>query len=186
MTTLVAIMFMAAATTFGQGIGVGLKGGLNFAKLDASGASSKTGFHLGAFAKLMITDKIGIQPEAFYSIQGSNLDAGTISQELNINYLQVPVLLRFNPISILNIHAGPQFGILLKAESDSGGVTTNIKDDLKNSDFAIAVGAGLDLPMGLSLALRYVKGVSEVADDSSDKNNMFQISVGYQLFGLGK
>jgi len=200
MTTLVVVMLAVSATTFGQGFGFGLKGGLNFGNVDfddatlSSAASSTTGFHIGAFAKLMITDKIGVQPEIFYSVQGTDLEfniagVGNVKSQIDINYLQVPILLRISPAPIINFHIGPQFGILLKAESDDGTDVEDVKEDFKSGDFALAVGAGLDLPMGLSLTLRYVKGLSDSSDDtavSSAKNNMFQVSVGFQLIGLGK
>lgn len=195
MTILIVVMFITSATIFGQGFGLGLKGGLNFANVNYSNASlsnassSKTGFHLGVFARVMVTGKFGIQPEAHFSVQGSKLSVGSIKSELNTSYLQIPILLRFSPISLINIHAGPQFGILLKAEEKVGSAVTGVKNNFKNRDFALAFGVGLDLPLGLNLTLRYIRGLNNIDNTTSSntlKNNMFQIAVGYQLIGLGK
>lgn len=182
---LCAVCLFSASTVFAQGFGVGIKGGLNFASLDGvSNNSSRTGIHFGAYAKVMVNDKFGIQGEAFYSVQGSETTVATVKQTIDANYINIPILLRISPVPILNIHAGPQFGLLLNA--DQGG--QDIKDQLKGSDVSAAIGAGLDLPMGLNFTLRYIKGLSDINDGggSSVKNNIFQVSVGFDLIGLGK
>lgn len=179
-----ALCLFTAGTLMAQGVGVGIKGGLNFASLDAdTDASSRTGIHFGAYAKVMPTDKFGVQAELFYSVQGAS-DFGNVKATVDANYVNIPILLRISPVPILNLHAGPQFGILLSADQDG----TDIKDTLNGSDLSLAVGAGLDLPMGLNLTLRYIKGLSDISDDNTDsiKNNIFQISVGFDLIGLGK
>ena len=189
---LMTVLLLTASSSIGQGFAFGLKGGLNFANIDVAdnnigdiSASSKTGYHIGVFSKLILTEKFGIQPEIYYSLQGSELTVSSVKNVLSTNYLQIPLLIQFNPSAFLNIHAGPQIGILLEAKNKAAGVATDVKDNLKNGDFAIAVGAGLDLPIGLSLTLRYVKGLSYVYEISdSEKSNMFQVSIGYQLLGL--
>lgn len=183
------VLLVISTTAFGQGIGVGIKGGVNFARIDLANASTsyRTSYHLGAFAKFIITGKIGIRPEAYYSIQGTELNSNAVDSELSLHYFQVPILLEYSPISILNIHAGPQFGFLLRARDKTAGIVTDIEKDLKKGDFMITAGVGVNLPMGLSLALRYVKGLSDISEDiDSGRSNMFQVSVGYQLFNLGK
>lgn len=201
MTTLVAVMCLAAASTFGQGVAVGLKAGMNFAKIDQSGisASSKTGFHFGGYATIKLPIGIGLQPEAYYSVQGSETSIAAAKAEISTNYLQVPILLRFSPVPVLSFLLGPQFGVLLKAEQTTGsttiggvtipGGTQDLKDQLKSSDLSLAAGVALNLPMGLNVSLRYVKGLSDLNDATgggSTKSSMFQVSVGYDLFNLGK
>ena len=180
----VAVVMFATFSASAQGVGFGVKGGLNMSSLDGvQNGSGRTGFHAGAYLRVKLGG-IGLQPEAYYSIQGSKIDAGTVKQTINANYLNVPVLLRFNPVPILNFHIGPQFGILMGADQEG----TDIKDTLKSSDLSAAVGAGLDLPFGLNVTLRYVKGLSGINDGggNSVKNNTFQVSVGYDLVKLGK
>jgi hypothetical protein len=94
----------------------------------------------------------------------------------------VPVLLRLNFAKIVNIHAGPQFGVLLSAKAED----VDIKDELESSDLGVAVGAGLDLPMGLTASARYVFGLKDIEASSSGieaTNNVFQLSVGYKFIG---
>lgn len=193
MTTLVAVMCLAAASTFGQGVAIGVKGGINLAQISTDdptqNISNRTGYHFGAYARITLPGGIGIQPEAYYSVQGSEISVATAKAEINTNYLQVPILLRFSPVPVFSIHAGPQFDILLSAEQKLPSGTNDIKNTLKSSDLSLAAGAALNLPMGLNISLRYVKGLSDlndVAGQGSAKSSMFQFSVGYDLFKLGK
>ena len=54
-------------TSFGQRIDIGIKGGVNFSKLEIPDISTanKTGYHLGAYS-LFKFGKLGIQPELFF------------------------------------------------------------------------------------------------------------------------
>jgi hypothetical protein len=57
-------------TSFGQRIDIGIKGGLNYSKLEIPDISTshKTGYHLGAYS-LFKFGKIGLQPEFIFSQQ---------------------------------------------------------------------------------------------------------------------
>lgn len=175
---LVGFGFSASAQISG-----GIKGGLNFAKLDYDldgvDPKSKTGFHVGVFADISLAG-IGIMPEAYISFQGSEFDGGG---ELDLTYIQVPILLKKSFAKVLNIHLGPQFGILTTAEDEDG---EDVKEFLKGSDLSLAVGAGLDLPIGLSAGLRYVYGLSDINDSPADvkiQGRTIQLYASYKLFG---
>ena len=186
---------MTGAVAYAQGVSGGLKLGLNFAnqKFEGDGGSfspdGRTSFHVGGFLTAMVTENFGVQPELLYNSVGSTFEIAGFEAVQKFNYLSVPVLLRYNPVEVVNLHAGPQFGILMSAVQEVDGEEDDIKDGLKTLDLGFAIGAGLDLPMGLTASLRYTLGLSNIADDDDDdaeiKNNVFQISVGYKLFGAG-
>jgi hypothetical protein len=166
-----------------QGVALGIKAGLNFANqaYDAGSFSvspdARTSFHAGAFATFKF-GMFGLQPEVLYNSVGSKFD----DEVTKIDYVSVPVLLRLNFAKIVNIHAGPQFGILLSAKFED----EDVKDQMESSDLGIAFGAGVDLPMGLTLSGRYVLGVKDIDASASGieaKNNVFQLSVGYKFIG---
>ncbi len=188
-----AIACLPLLSASAQGIGIGLKGGLNFANQDIATVpediSARTGFHIGAYTHINLIGGFGIQPEVLYSSQGSEWvdDAGAGFDIKNkFDYLNIPILLRFN-IAMFNLHFGPQFGILTNAESDVNGVTTDIKDQFESGDFSIAAGVGVDLPFKLNATVRYVAGVSDISSDPDTigevKNATLQISLGYRLIG---
>ncbi|NJN25666.1 MAG: PorT family protein [Cyclobacteriaceae bacterium] len=163
-----------------QGIGVGVKAGANFANQSVTDISTdtKTGFHGGVYVVLAFSEKWALQPELLYSGQGSDWP----DSKADFNYMSIPVLLRYKPISVLSIEAGPQFSSLLSAKIDG----EDVKESIKNSDFGLAVGATAHLPLGLNAGLRYVWGftnVSEMTLVSEVKNSMVQLSVGWTLIG---
>ena len=55
----------------------------------------------------------------------------------------------------------------------------DIKDQLKNNDFGLAFGAGLHLPLGFNVGVRYILGFTDISDVSTEsiKNRTFQVYV---------
>ncbi len=176
-------LFLISSSVFAQGIGIGIKAGANFAnqKITDLSTESRTSFHGGAYLTLAFSEKWAIQPEILFSSQGSEIpDLNEIAQ---LDYFSIPILLRWKPIGVLSFHAGPQFSTLLSAVDKSGD---SIKDNFKNSEFGLAAGATLHLPLGINGGLRYVWGftdVADLADDTSVKNKTIQIFVGWTIFG---
>jgi hypothetical protein len=187
--SLLAFFSVIAIGSYAQGVSGGLKLGLNLANQTISAGSFTTSpsfrpsLHAGGYLTLMISSKLGVQPEVLYSGQGAKSGEYT----LKLNYIAVPVLVRFNITDRFNIHAGPQIGILAAAKAKMGSESEDIKDEFKSTDIGIAAGLGVDLPMGLNFGFRFVKGMSNIAADSDDetkyKNYNLQFSVGYKLFG---
>jgi hypothetical protein len=177
---LFGMLFLAPLLMNAQGVGVGIKAGANFANQDVTDIdiSSATDFHLGAYVNINLSDKFGITPEVLYSAYASNWD----NVKVDFDYISIPVMLRFKPIPLLSLEAGPQFSFLTKANvEDIGDVT----DQLKNNDFGLAFGAGLHLPLGLNAGVRYVLGFTDISDvsEQSIKNRTFQIYAGWTIFG---
>ncbi|MEX2232056.1 MAG: porin family protein [Cyclobacteriaceae bacterium] len=192
--TLTIIAFSAGGV-FAQGISGGLKVGANFANQKFSGdgldisPDSRTSMHLGLFLTAMVSETFGIQPELMYNSVGSKFDL--LGNELlqKLDYLTIPVMLRYQPVSVFHIHAGPQFGLLLSAKSEYDGDSQDTKEDYKGMDLGVGIGAGVDLPMGLGISARYVMGLSNIAESEDPdeegtlKNNAIQLSITYKIFG---
>ena len=112
--------------SFSQKFDLGIKSGSNFATQNIksiSGTKSITGLHVGVFTYIKLPLIFGIQPELQYSTQGTKINSTTMR---SIDYLNVPILVRssFGP---MNIHFGPQFGILTGAINEVSGIPTDIK-----------------------------------------------------------
>ena len=182
-------MIAAPVLVQAQGIGLGLKGGVNFAnqsikdigqQLGDYSTQGRTGFHGGAYVVLAFSEKWAIQPEIMYSKQGSEVpDLNSVN---DFNYMSIPVLLRFKPISLISIEAGPQFSSLLSVKDTNGD---SIKDNFKSGDFGLAAGATLHLPLGINAGIRYIWGFSDVSDveDWEVKNTLGQVFVGWTFLG---
>lgn len=191
---LVAAIALTSVGALAQQVGIGIKGGPNFARLDANSSlasnySSRTGWHAGAFV-LFRGERIGFQPEIIFSQQGSKFDySGTPDLKSNFSYVNIPLILKLYTIAGINLQVGPQIGFLTKAEWETPSGTEDIKDDLKNTDISLGLGVGWDLPFGLSLDARYNLGLNDNASSGAPvtdlKNQVIQISAGYKLFKFG-
>lgn len=181
-------------------VALGVKAGPNFSNINTKESpgetyKSRTGFHGGAFALFKLT-KIGIQPELLFSQQGSKVEFNGEELESNFNYINIPVILKLYLAAGLNLQAGPQVGFVSKAETEafvngvSGAKTTiDVKEYVKGNDFSVALGAGWDLPFGLTIDARYNLGLSKINDTAGSedaKNQVFQVSLGYKLIKFGK
>jgi hypothetical protein len=198
---------------------IGVKGGLNISglalssdgKLSGAKYNNLMGFHGGAYALLRFS-KLGIQPEILFSKQGQNYTTPNYSNlRTDLNYINVPVMIKYYLGSVVNLQAGPQIGFLVSAKGDliqiiSGGqlgqavLNQDLKPYLNSTDLSFAFGAGLDLPFGLNMNLRYNLGLSNInkykgGSGSTDtpsfstaytRNQVLQFSVGYRFLKLGK
>ena len=173
--------------SFSQKFDLGIKSGSNFATQNIksiSGTKSITGLHVGVFTYIKLPLIFGIQPELQYSTQGTKINSSTIR---SINYLNVPILVRssFGP---MNIHFGPQFGILTGAINEVSGIPTDIKDKFLKRDFSLVLDLSVEPVDRFIFSVRYVKGLKNISDDdpfaNETKNTTFQFSFGYVLIRI--
>lgn len=150
----------------------GIKGGVNFANLSASGSTpvfdwnNKTGFCLGAFLTLNLSDYFALQPEAFFSRKGLKVDQITTNKTFNIDFIEAPVLLKFLLASRGNVSpslfAGPFAAFKINDNiTPAGGVP-----GIKTFDFGVTLGAGMDFALGSKLLVfdaRYTRGLINIA-----------------------
>ena len=192
------LALLSICTLSFAGPGLGIKGGANFATQNANSllpaveisTSNITGFVGGAYLNYFFGDKSAIQLELLYSRKGSVSDvllAGSPvqSSDNKLTYFDIPVLFRWQIIKFVNIHAGPQFSILTKAVTEDGTTTEDIKEELKNSDFGLIIGAEANLPLRLNLTARYIFGLTNVSEieEIEIKNSTFQLTLGIRLIG---
>ena len=187
----VGLMACLISSISAQKIRAGLKTGINISNQRVRGIGAPTTtqslarFHGGIYVIALFSDHVGIQSELFVSMQGAMLDySGTLYTD-KLTYVSIPVLLRYKVNRFLSFHAGPQLGILGSAKEESGGSTFDTKSDFNSTDFSLAFGGTVDLPLKLNVTARYCLGISDVdkSRDSTTKNNLFQLSLGYRLFG---
>src|SRR5690606_28120677 len=132
----------------------GVKGGVNFSSFTGDGyddfvdPEERTSFHLGLLAEIPLSDRFSIQPEVLYSGQGYDIASrdGADDVELQLDYINVPVLAKFYLFNRFSIEAGPQIGFLVNKEIDTnpsgdGGDISLNDDSYKDVDFAVGLGA---------------------------------------------
>jgi len=193
-------------TAQAQEVKLGAKAGVNFAKLtgdDVEDADGRTGFHIGVLAEIPFAEKWAIQPEILYSQQGlqskEDFFDGEIESKLILDYINIPVMVKYYLTDALSVEGGPQFGFRAKAEQeieitgsndDGDGIegTTDLKDSISGFDAGVGGGLAYQLNNGLFLQARYVIGLTNVnADDDEGAfgddltNSNLSFSLGYKF-----
>jgi len=138
-----AIAVFAFGFTNAQETKFGAKAGVDLATikvkmLGTTASASETGFFLGAFANLGVSEKFSVQPELLYvAISDSN-------------FLSVPVLAKYNVAEKLGLIAGPSLNYFMDAEEDKLKV---------NVDF----GAMYDITEEIDVNAKYSLGMGDVS-----------------------
>jgi len=187
----------------------GLKAGVNNSNIRfGSGtptASTSDAWRYGAVGGLWISapisSNVSFQPELTYSMMGGHAsfpgvltNYSTFSQHnLKTSYITVPLLLKVHAGKLLAFYAGPQFGLLLAAQSDilkNNSTTSGVKmkDSLGTTDISAAGGIQL-FPRGkVHLDFRYIYGLNNfwTAKTGNYFNQAFQATLGLRLWGKKK
>jgi hypothetical protein len=187
MKKLALVLTVFTASIFGVNaqIQFGVKAGANFANLTGGDGKTLVNFNAGALVKIPLADALSFQPEVVYSAQGAKATISGTDYKQTLNYINVPILVKYTlPVGVF-FETGPQIGLLISAKASAGGDSESNKDAFKSSDFAWAIGAGYQIPdVNFGVDVRYNLGISKVADGSDSKNTVFQVGVFY-LFGEG-
>ncbi|QXP59127.1 porin family protein [Olleya sp. HaHaR_3_96] len=208
--TMAAVAVLGLSNVNAQEVNFGAKAGVNLATLtgdETDDLESRTGFHVGVVAEMVISDKFSFQPELMYSAQGTKssysesetFNGFTSSYEgestLKLDYINLPLMAKYYVAEGFSIEAGPQIGFLINSEeeyeySETFDGTTDTEsgsddlEDIKSIDFGLNFGIGYKLESGLNFGARYNLGLSNVndSDDSDDfkiNNSVVQVSVGF-------
>lgn len=159
---------------------VGFKGGVNFSSLytkDSYDSKMLTGFNIGLFSKVPITERVAFQPELYYTTKGAEITYNNTFVDgiarFKLNYIELPLLLAINVTDNFNIHVGPYASYLIsgKVKNESNVNLFNFEDNVNSDDFnrfdvGIAVGAGIDFG-SLGLGVRYNYGLTTVGKEKS-------------------
>ncbi|MBN7811682.1 PorT family protein [Algoriphagus sp. H41] len=166
----------------------GIRGGANFFNFGGEDVSendytNRAGFHAGIYASFMGEGPVTIEPGVFYSIKGTQNDDGLDSRAI-LDYVDVPILLRFRVGEGFNLFAGPQVSFLTKSkfEGDIGDSTVSFETDaVKETDAGLVFGLGYNLPRGFNIQGSYDYGMTPIFKDSDSDvyNRGFKVSLGY-------
>lgn len=176
---LILISF-SLATAQAQMSGIGVKAGLNLSSI--TDRDMKPGYNVGFLAHLRMGTSWALQPEVVYSNQGAKYTlSGGEKHNLNLNYINVPLLFQYNATPSLRLQTGPQVGFLTSVHDKVGSTDTNFfnKNDFKDTDFSWSLGASYVGAGGIGVDARYNIGLSDIneAGPATIKNNVAQIGV---------
>ncbi len=180
-TTTVLFVFLMAGVATAQHANIGIKGGLNAYTVSNDNNSDndfKLGFNLGLLGHFHITDQFALQPEIVFSTQGAKFTEAGTDFNLNLNYINIPVLLQYMFDNGFRLQAGPQVGILASANLEANNNSLDVSEDFESLDLGLSVGFSYVNPeSNFGYDLRYNHGLSNI----NASNNVNAYNRGIQL-----
>ncbi|MDO9594061.1 MAG: porin family protein [Lutibacter sp.] len=181
---LVAVIAIISLVSVNAQTSFGAKAGVNSATLigDVDGNKSLIGFNAGLFAEIAVADSFYIQPELFYSTQGTDdyrYDLVFVDK-LNLDYINLPIMFKYDVANRFYLEAGPQVGFLVSAKRGD----VDVKDDFESTDFGANFGLSYGFTENLFAQARYNIGLSDIdKNELNDKvsNAGLSFSLGYKF-----
>ncbi len=154
---------------------------------------------LGLELEYQMTDIVSLAAGVNYSLQGSGwkdtdiIDGGVTDRlrnlEIELGYVNVPIVANVYFSKGLAVKAGVQFGFLTSAkakfELNGNSKDFSVKSECNKFDFSIPVGISYEFNTPIVLDLRYIIGVTKVnkekEPDGDMRNNFVQLTVGYRF-----
>jgi hypothetical protein len=171
---LILFIFVAVTANVTSAQGFGIRAGANFSDINFSediNSDVKTGLYIGVFKEIPLVKKLlFIQPELQYSQEGFE----TNTDNVEIDYLSVPIMAKVYVLKVLSFETGPQFGFPI---SDNLEVF-----DTESFVTSWGFGMNINLPLHLSLNARYVAGLTDAIDGiDTNKSQVIQVGAGIRF-----
>jgi hypothetical protein len=199
--------FFASALPASAQSAVGVRAGARWSGLETSqDVSSIRTMIIGGYLGFGITSRLALQFEGVYGTRGARglrlgadvLDSGASPARLEMDYFEVPVLLRaaFPYKRVLpSLFLGPYVGFLLNCEIQPAGEDARECDTPeapqrftpRSTDYGLIIGGGFDVAMGRStifLDTRYSLGLNSVesGDETFDaRHGGIAVSLGFAV-----
>ena len=187
--TILSFIFCLTSAPLVAQVQLGAKLGANISKFGGDNSEfekAKIGGHLGVWASFLVRDKIGLQPELLFSLQGSKTDFSNS----NYIYIALPLLVKYLINENLTVLLGPQFGLLASAKQKiDGSGTFDEKEFLTTGDLGAVIGLMYTINIVAHIYVRYVLGLTNINSVSfsgssfSVTNQLFQLGFAYTLVG---
>lgn len=191
---------LISQTSFAQ---LGVRVGMNFSNLSLNeevvdaATNSKTGYHAGLTYNLGV-GPVGLEVGALWTTLGSEIDLSSVEAakaEVDLDYIQVPVALRFNFFPMLYAKAGGYIAGSISTASDIINLDqnnpeyseiTNILDNLNKFDAGLVFGLGvklskLEVEGGFDLGLVSLEDPEFSTEDLDLSNAVYKVGVTYRF-----
>ncbi|GGH42946.1 hypothetical protein IA57_12675 [Mangrovimonas yunxiaonensis] len=172
-TILLLAVVLGTTFAFSQNGLHGVRVGLNISNLDFDPDATfsnqhRNGFAIGFFGEYMLSETIALAPEIQFSAEGAK------DEDLRIDYIQAPILFKYQLGGRLSVAAGPLVSLKIH----------EYEDGYKN--FAVSAAGGLEFMITdeIFIDARYHYGLTNIIDDQYDleaRNTNIQIGVGIKI-----
>ncbi len=163
----------------------------------------KTSFYVGGFVNIPVTKAVSIEPGINYTQKGYTLRGDLAIDKLNFlganagakvesQYIDIPIVLKVQPVKGLQIFAGPQLSYLVKSnlKVDAGilGISllkrsVDLTSNFNRIDAGVTGGIGYRFTNGLRITGSYDRGLSRLDKNSNLKayNEAFKVGLGFSF-----
>jgi hypothetical protein len=121
--SLLVLSGLLPRSTSAQNVKGGLAGGSNFTQVEGDNTHGfyHVGIHAGGFAALPLSSKFTLSVELLYTQKGATTIAGNdigfaLSYDLDLDYIEAPVLFNYHDKQRINAGIGPAIGVLVRDE----------------------------------------------------------------------
>lgn len=178
------VAFASTGTAAAQGIGFGIKGGLVYPDFstDFEDYENRAGWQAGLWVGGNRDGIVGVMGEFNYLRKRAETNQG----EVDLSYIQIPVLLRLNtPSASKNAFqaygiVGPSFDVKV-GESLEG---INLIDEFEGMDIGLMFGGGVEVAR-IIFEARYTRGMRQVNESFNDlaelKTHSFAVLFGFRF-----
>lgn len=119
-----------------------------------------TGVTVGFMMEVPLINNFSLTPEYAYSLRRGKDERSNISYSLD--YLSMPVLLKYAITPGIAVKAGPQFDLLIHAKQSNSTGDLNITHDTEERNIGAAACVEVRLVKSIYLEARYLHGLSHV------------------------
>lgn len=170
----ISISLVFSSSIYSQDFNGGVLGGINATQVygDSFSGPNKAGLYLGVFVNRYFSKRSSIQLELDYIQKGSrkNPDASTGdygSYLLRLNYIELPVLYKYDFAEKGTLEAGLTLGVLVNSYEEANGSTDVSGEDFNSLDFGADIGIYYTLVKNLRINLRISSSIIPIRPHSS-------------------
>lgn len=209
--SLLMVSFVNAQVTYG------IRAGANFSKWQGEDlrivedlvektdgwlvTKGKTGFHVGGYVNIPVSETFSFEPGLEYSKKGYSIKgdlkidalkflAVNAGAQVQQHYIDMPLYLKANVVKGLNVYAGTQVSYLVRSTLNAKvgvlGISLfnkgiGITERFNKVDLGLSGGIGYQFDNGINLRAGYDYGLSKLdKNDNYDAHNrVVKVSIGY-------
>jgi hypothetical protein len=198
-----ACLLSFASISFAQRFNGGILLGMNASQVDGDtyAGYNKFGLMGGAFVYTPLSKKFDMQLEIKYMGKGANkktTEQSPSKYRSNLNYIEIPVLLRLNTKIKIGWEGGLGFGYLFaySEEDEYGKLPSDQSSSFKPFELSSLIGATYQISQKFQINLRYsysiLSIVKKIVDDPNNTyinyrsgrgvyNNLFSLGIYYNI-----
>src|SRR5690606_8483714 len=159
-----------------------IKAGANFSHINFSKGSLppetpiptnwQPGIVSGVVVIIPLIQNFYFQPEYLFSQMGGKIE--NENRQFIINYVSLPVLLKWEFLNNLSFLAGPQFDILINSKEKYENVEISLDDDIEHRSIFLTVGLEYSFSSKLRIGINYLHGLNHVDIVRENENQEFK------------